>query len=218
MELEKEVFKIGSSILEKSRKSRFLFLEKNFWYKLFMSWTLKSPKLKTSLFRFIDVLPTLKTDKQFLEYFEEYFKDQELTGLASKIGRLAPSLMASMVKKNIEKAARMFIAGSSIEEALPVLKKNWEKGQAFSVDILGEAILSEKEADEYLNSCNLLIDQLKKESFKSNKILTEDRLGSIPVVNVSIKASALYSQIKVEAFEDSKEKIKKRLRSLLKKQ
>ena len=96
---EKDVFEIGSTILEKSRKSRFSFLEKNFWYKLFMSWTLKSPRLKTSLFRFIDVLPSLKTDKQFLDHFEEYFKGQDLTGVASKMGRLAPSFLASQVKK-----------------------------------------------------------------------------------------------------------------------
>ena len=211
---EKEVFEIGSSILEKSRQSRFSFLKKNFWYKLMMNWTMKSPRLKTSLFRFIDVLPSFKTDKQFLDGFEEYFKDVELAGLAKGVGGLAPSLMAGMVKKNIEKAAKMFIAGRDIKEALPVLKENWDKGMAFSVDILGEAILSEKEADEYFNSCNELLDQLKKQNFSKNQILEEDKLGSIPVINLSVKASALYSQIKVEAWEDSKDKIKKRLRPL----
>ena len=216
---EKLVFQEGSRLLKQSRKQEALFLKKNWWYQKMLSWVMSNAKLKTSLFRFIDVLPSLSDDKQFLSHFKEYFKGQELAFITSGLGRLAPSLMVKNVKKQISQVAKMFITGSNVEEALKIISKNWEKNRAFSMDILGEATLSEKEAENYFQRYFSLMDRLLKSSqnWQKKEILQRDSFGPIPSVNISIKASSLFSQIKTEAWDYSKSHLKDRLRPLFQK-
>lgn len=184
-----------------------------------LAWTMNNAKLKTSLFRFIDVLPALSDDREFLSHFNEYFKDQELGGLLSGVGRIAPSLIVKNIKKQIRQVAKMFIVGSHAKEALPVIAKSWEEGMAFSMDILGEATLSEQEAESYFKQYLQLMDDLTlaQKSWPAKKNLQKDSFGSVPGVNISIKASSLFSQIKTEAWVYSKEHIKNRLRPIFQK-
>ncbi len=217
--LEKLIFQNGSELLKESQKKDSRLLEKNWWYKKMLSWTMNNPKLKTSLFRFIDVLPSLSDDRRFLSHFNEYFKDQEMGLIASGLGRIAPSLMAKNIKKQVGQVAKMFIIGASAQEAVRVISKNWESGLAFSMDILGEATLSEKEASAYFKQYLLLMDELAKasRSWPKKALLQEDAWGPIPAVNISVKASSLFSQIKTEAWEYSKKQLKARLRPLFQK-
>ena len=180
---------------------------------------MSNQKLKTNLFRFIDVLPSLSNEQQFLSYFKEYFKDQEIGFIASGLGQLAPSLMVKNIKKQISQVAKMFITGSNNKEALKIISKNWENNLAFSMDILGEATLSEDEAESYFKKYFTLMDKLTEASklWPKRELLQKDSFGDLPSGNISIKASSLFSQIKVEAWEYSKEQIKNRLRPLFQK-
>ena len=209
--LEKLIFEKGSELLKQSQKQDSLFLEKNWWYKKMLAWTMKNKKLKTSLFRFIDVLPSLSNNKQFLSHFNEYFKGQELSLISSGLGKALPSVMVKNIKKQITEVAKMFITGSNVKEALSLLSKNWEQGLAFSMDILGEATLSEQEADFYNKSYLDMMDQLllDQKTWPKQKKLEQDNFGKIPAINISIKASSLFSQIKVEAWEYSKKHLKR---------
>ena len=218
-DLEKLIFKKGSLLLEASRKKESLFLKKNWWYQKMLSWTMSHQQLKTNLFHFIDVLPSLSKDELVVSHFKEYFKDQNMARLGLGLGALSPSLLARGIRKQIQQVAKMFITGSDIKEALPLLSKNWKRGLAFSIDILGEATLSEKEAlcyfDQYLHLMEELSQAVK--NWPKKEKLQKDIFGPIPSVNVSIKASSLYSQIKTEAWEESKKQIKARLRPLFQK-
>ena len=62
--------------------------------------------------------------------------------------------------------------------------------------LLGEAIISEEEADAYQQSYLNLISGLAPEvnAWPENMQIDCDHLGPIPRVNVSLKLSALYSQ------------------------
>ena len=217
--LEKLIFEKGSELLKQSQKQESLFLEKNWWYKKMLAWTMKNKKLKASLFRFIDVLPSLSNDKQFLSHFNEYFKDQDLAFISSGLGKALPSVMVKNIKKQITQVARMFITGSNVQEALSLLSKNWERGLAFSMDILGEATLSEKEAEFYQKAYLDMMDQLisAQKTWPKQERLEQDSFGKIPAINISIKASSLFSQIKVEAWEYSKKHLKDSLRPLFQK-
>ena len=53
------------------------------------------------------------------------------------------------MKKSVGSMARQFITGRTGADAVPVLKKIRSRGVGFTVDILGEAVVSEKEAEEY---------------------------------------------------------------------
>ena len=116
--LEKLIFEKGSELLKHSQKRDSIFLEKNWWYKKMLSWTMRNKSLKTSLFRFIDVLPSLSNDEQFLSHFNEYFKDQELSFISSGLGKVLPSVMVKNIKKQITQVAKMFITGANVQEAL----------------------------------------------------------------------------------------------------
>ena len=219
MSLEKLIFEKGSELLIQSRKKDSLFLKKNWWYKKILSWTMQNKNLKSSLFRFIDVLPSLSNNEQFISHFNEYFKDQELSFISSGLNKALPSLMQKNIKKQISQVAKMFITGSNVQEALKTLSKNWNQGFAFSMDILGEATLSEKEAEfynqAYLDMMNQLLTAQKTWLKKEHQ--EKDSFGKIPSVNISIKASSLFSQIKTEAWEYSKKHLKDKLRPLFQK-
>ena len=216
---EKLIFEKGSELLEQSHKQDSVFLEKNWWYKKMLSWTMKNKSLKSSLFRFIDVLPSLSNEEQFLSHFKEYFKNQELSFISAGIGKALPSVMVKSMKKQITQVAKMFITGSNVQEALNQLSKNWNQGLAFSMDILGEATLSEKEADFYNKAYLDMMSQLlsAQKTWPQKEQLQQDIFGKIPAINISIKASALFSQIKTSAWEYSKKHLKDKLRPLFQK-
>ena len=216
--LEKLIFEDGLELLKKSQKEGSVFLEKNWWYKKMLSWTMNNHNLKTRLFHFIDVLSSLSEseDKKVLSIFNEYFKDQELGFIGSGLGKLSPGLFVKNIKNQVQQVAKIFITGANVEEALPVLRKNWNNNLAFSIDILNEATLSEKEAKDcfhqYLELMDFLTQNIK--NWPQKEKLQSDNLGPTPSINVSIKATSIFSQIKEEAWEFSKEEIKKRLRPL----
>ena len=60
------------------------------------------------------------------------------------MSRLAPWLVGPTVKKSVGSMARQFITGRTGAEAVPVLKKIRARKVGFTVDILGEAVVSEK--------------------------------------------------------------------------
>ncbi len=194
---------------------------KDWWYGRIMEWSMKNEHFKTQMFRFVDVLPYLNSGSEVARHLKEYFAESgdELPSVFNfglGLGSLAPSLMAGAVKKNVTQMAKMFITGETPDEALGVLKKARKNKIAFTVDLLGEACLSEIEAADYQNRYTELITWLANDATSWNHIplIDEDNRGPIPRVNVSVKLSSLYSQIDVKAWDSSKELVKERLRPL----
>ena len=83
--------------------------------------------------------------------------------------------------------------GTDAASALPNLRTLWDDGIAFSVDLLGEACVSDAEAEAYQNKYLDLVNNLPATvaSWKPNARLESDHLGPIPRTNVSIKISSL---------------------------
>ncbi|NCN27954.1 bifunctional proline dehydrogenase/L-glutamate gamma-semialdehyde dehydrogenase [bacterium] len=224
-QLEARVKELGQEIFEKSRASEFGLFNKNYWSGRMMDWSMKNAKFKVELFRFVDVLPTLKTSDQIVEHVKAYFMRPDLelsawikTALgAATLGGVASKIASSSIKKNVESMAKTFICGENSQTAEPTLKKLWETGSAFTLDILGEVVVSEKEAQEHYEKYLELIENLPShvESWGANPQLEEAAHGKIPRVNVSVKCSSLYSQISNLSFESSVEGVKARLRPLM---
>jgi RHH-type proline utilization regulon transcriptional repressor/proline dehydrogenase/delta 1-pyrroline-5-carboxylate dehydrogenase len=192
---------------------------KDFWYGSIMEWSMKNEKFKTNMFRFVDVLPSLTSGNEVARHLKEYFTEngEELPSVFNMglgLGSLAPGLMAGAIRKNITAMAKMFITGENPDEALPVLKKARKNKITFTVDILGEATLSEKEAQDYQNKYKELIDWLVNDSQKWEEVpqIDRDHEGALPKVNVSVKMTALYSQINDKSWDETKDILKERLR------
>ncbi|MES2803748.1 MAG: proline dehydrogenase family protein [Bdellovibrionota bacterium] len=216
----------GEEILKRMEsQSKGSLFSKDFWYGSVMDWSMKNEKFKTNMFRFVDVLPSLTSADGVATHLKEYFSEGGKTELPAVfnmglgLGSLAPSLMAGAIKKNVTSMAKMFITGETPDEALSVLKKARKNNLTFTVDILGEATLSEKEALEYQKRYMELIEWLAKDAAKwdENPLLDRDADGPIPKINVSVKMTAVYSQINDKAWDESKAMLKERLRPIFKK-
>lgn len=194
---------------------------KDWWYGRIMEWSMKNEHFKTQMFRFVDVLPSLSSGSEVARHLKEYFAESgddlpSVFNFGVGLGSLAPGLMAGAVRKNVTQMAKMFITGETPAEALSVLKKQRKSKIAFTVDLLGEACLSEREAVEYQKKYMDLLAWLAKDAANWEHVaqIDEDHKGPIPRVNISVKLSSLYSQIDVKAWDKSKEIVKERLRPL----
>lgn len=219
---EERIRNRGRAIFAAMENDSTSIFNKDWWYGRIMDWSMKNEAFKTQMFRFVDVLPYLNSSGEVAKHLKEYFADggEELPGIFNfglGLGSLAPGLLAGTVKKNVEQMAKMFITGESPTAALPVLKKARKEKLCFTADLLGEATLSEKEALEYQERYLTLIKDLARdaESWPSETQIDEDETGPIPKVNVSVKVTALYSQIDEAAWENSTDMCKQRLRPIL---
>ena len=193
------------------------------WYGRIMEWSMGNEALKVQTLRFVDVLPALNSSGSVVEHMQEYFKGQEV-GLAGPLkfglnmSRLTPWLVGPTVKKSVGSMARQFITGRTGAEAVSTLKKIRSRNVGFTVDILGEAVVSEREADEYYHRYLELIESLAAEAknWPHSEQLEGGTNGSrpMPKVNVSVKISALYSQIHPADPEGAIAHLKDRLRPL----
>ena len=217
------VFNKGQEILKRMEEAgKASIFSKDFWYGNIMEWSMKNEQFKTQMFRFVDVLPALNSSAEVAQHLQEYFSGSggELPAVFNVglgLGSLAPGLMAGAIRKNVTQMAKMFITGENPQEALPVLKKSRKSKLAFTVDILGEATLSENEALDYQKKYLELIDWLAKDAAGWDDIpqIDSEATGPLPKVNVSVKLTALFSQINDRDWEHTKTELKNRLRPIL---
>ena len=221
-ELDLEIRRTGERILKSldDDSSASLF-SRDTWYRKVMDWSMKNPHFKVQMFRFVDVLPYLQSSAEVARHLKEYFSESgddlpSVFNFGLGLGSMAPGLMAGAVRKNVTAMAKMFITGETPADALPALVKARAQKIAFTADLLGEAALSEKEAAEYLKRYRDLITMLADAAVDWETIpqIDRDERGEIPKVNVSVKVTALYSQIDESAWDESLTVAKSRVREL----
>jgi RHH-type proline utilization regulon transcriptional repressor/proline dehydrogenase/delta 1-pyrroline-5-carboxylate dehydrogenase len=202
---------------------------KGWWTGKVMDWSMKNENFKVQLFRFVDVLPYLNTSDSLTRHIDEYFsgEGQDVPkvlkwgagAMGSGLGgKLAAGLMAKTIRSNIEGMAKQFIVGENTADAMKNLKKIRKDGFAFTVDILGEASVSELESDAYLNEYLELLDALKKDQASWPALgVGEVDWGHAPKVNISVKPTALFSQASPKDYEGSIRGMQDRLATILRK-
>jgi RHH-type transcriptional regulator, proline utilization regulon repressor / proline dehydrogenase / delta 1-pyrroline-5-carboxylate dehydrogenase len=195
---EDRILELGAQMLTMARNHKAGLLSAKFYSDALMNWSMKDPNFKVQLFRFVDAFPMLKTPEDVFEHLKDYLSQPGVTvpapiELALKAGGIAKGLAAGQISKQITGMASKFIAGTDAKSALSNLKSLWEDGIAFSVDLLGEACVSDEEADHYQGKYLDLINNLPDAvaAWKPNQRLETDHLGAIPRTNVSIKVSSL---------------------------
>ncbi len=194
---------MGSSLFDKGQ-----------WQGRMMDWAMRDARFKTQLFRFVDVLPVLGSAGAVLSHLREYFGEAQPFGFLRpllKISGWAPAVTSWILRRNITSMANQFISGETAEDALPMLEERAREGVGFTVDILGETAVSEKEAETYAARYLELIEVLAAKTARWPRAGP----GSQPRVNVSIKISALLSQIHPSDPKMAIDRLKERLRPLL---
>ncbi len=197
-----EVFRIGSDLLLRARASKSGIFSAKFYSDKLMSWSMKDQDFKVQLFRFVDVFPMLTTPEQVHDHLADYLSQPGVTlppgmDLGLKAGGIAKGLMTKTISSQIKSMASKFIAGTDARSAQPRLRELWENNIGFSVDLLGEACVSDAEADEYRDKYLDLINNLPGEvaGWETKPQIESDHLGAIPRCNVSIKVSSLSAKM-----------------------
>jgi RHH-type proline utilization regulon transcriptional repressor/proline dehydrogenase/delta 1-pyrroline-5-carboxylate dehydrogenase len=113
--------------------------------------------------------------------------------------------------------AHRFIVAESPAAALGGLRDLWNDGVATTVDLLGEATVTETEADRYAARCDDALRELAvaARGWAPRPTLEADSVGALPRANVSVKVSALTPLLKPDAPEVGREDAAERLRPLL---
>ena len=219
---EQRIQEIGSSLLDHARSKKQSWLSTAFWSDKLMDWAMENEEFKIQLFRFVDTFPTLVTPEQVHDHLVDYLTQPNVIlppgiGIGLKAGGLAQGTMTKTVTSQITKMAKRFIAGTDAVTALPELERIWKEGTAFSVDLLGEACVSNAEAEEYRQRYLDLLTNLPEtvSSWKANEILENDHLGSIPRTNISIKISSLFANTDPIAHDLSIDGLFEALRPIL---
>jgi RHH-type proline utilization regulon transcriptional repressor/proline dehydrogenase/delta 1-pyrroline-5-carboxylate dehydrogenase len=224
-EIEQHTQAIGREIFARLTVETPSVFQFAWWDEKILDWCMRDDTLKVQMFRFIDVLPMLKTSEQIARHLQEYFLDhKEIFPLAVQWGlnfashrSAAARAVAMAVRRNVTRMAQRFIAGATPTEALIAIRKLRRQGQAFTLDLLGEATLSEAEAVTYQQRYLDLITSLAAatRTWEPVESIDTDHTGLIPRVNVSLKLTALYSQFDAIAPEQSAQQVKARLRPVL---
>ena len=226
-DFDKRIKALGREFFSLIRGETPSVFDKGWWTGKLLDWCMSNDSFKIQLFRFVDVLPYLTTTESLSRHLEEYFAgdDEDIPSVlkwgaktAGVGGRVAGKILSHTIRANIESMAKQFIIGENTKEAINILKELRKNNFGFTVDILGEASVSEKEAELYQQSYLDLLDSLKREETEWTSFgdaASSLDWGHAARVYISVKPSSLYSQTNPADFDGSVQAISNRFKPIL---
>jgi proline dehydrogenase len=183
----------------------------------------RDAELKAALFRLVDVTPATRSLDDLARHLSEYLEDVDekppSLEVAMRMSHNAPGRRALGIAATtgVRRMAHRFIVGATPRQAVPVLRELWDDGVASTVDLLGEATVTQVEADRYAERCadalTVLADAYAR--LPSRPALESDPRGPLPRANVSVKVSALTPLLRPDAPDIGRADAAARLRPLL---
>ena len=166
-----------------------------------MAWAMSNEGLRVQLFRLIDCLPSLRSKAETARHMQEYLASDAVTLSALKSllnfstdNPNSPTaiMAATTLNTAVETLARRYISGANLSEAIKTIEKLRRDRYCFTMDLLGEAVISELEAQSYLERYLHMMTELSARAKNWPDIDLIDRADneSLPKVQVSVKLSA----------------------------
>jgi RHH-type proline utilization regulon transcriptional repressor/proline dehydrogenase/delta 1-pyrroline-5-carboxylate dehydrogenase len=225
---EAKTQEIARQLLASTREKRSLWAQvrdQMRWDDKLLDWAMSNPGLRVQLFRFIDCLPALHGNAEIARHMQQYLGEESVELPSALKGILnftdpnsAPAqLAAATISKAVEALAFKYIAGETVPQVIKTIDRLRREKMAFTIDLLGEAVITEAEAKAYLQGYLDLMEQLAQEAQRWSKVPEIDEADGEPPpkVQVSVKLTAFYSQFDPIDPEGSKEKVCDRIRILL---
>lgn len=225
---ETQTQSIARQLLKATRENRNFFSQMRDqmrWDDKLLGWTMSNPGLRVQMFRFIDCLPALRSKAEIARHMQEYLSDESVelpSALKGMLNFASPDSMpgqvaATTVSTAVETLAHKYIAGDSIQQVIKTIEQLRKQKMAFTVDLLGEAVVTEAEAKLYLDRYLDLMQQLTEASQRWSTVdLIDQAEGEpIPKIQVSVKLTAFYSQFDPLDAQGSEERVSERIRLLL---
>lgn len=227
---EAKTQEIAKELLQATREKRNFFAQMQDQMRLddkLLGWTMSNPGLRVQLFRFIDSLPALGSKAEIARHLQEYLGVAQvelpsaLKGILNytNADSMPAQVAATTVSTAVETLAKKYIAGENIQQAVRSIEKLRKDKMGFTLDLLGEAVITETEAQSYLDRYLEMITQLTHAARNWGLVPAVDQAGDqeLPRVQVSVKLTAFYSQFDPLNERGSQEKVSDRLRILLRK-
>ena len=181
-------------------------------------------ELRAALFRFVDVTPACRSLDDLARHLADYLEEVDdrpppiaaaMRMSGTKAGRAA--LGAAAAAGRAPHGAPLHRRRDARRPRCKTIRHLWEDGAAVSLDLLGEATVTEAEADRYAARCLDALETLAAAAprGRSGPVLESDSLGPLPRVNLSVKVSALTPLLRPEAPEVGREDAARRMRPLL---
>jgi RHH-type proline utilization regulon transcriptional repressor/proline dehydrogenase/delta 1-pyrroline-5-carboxylate dehydrogenase len=164
-------------------------------------------ELRAALFRFVDVVPACRSLDDLARHLAAFLDEVPETpaplSAAMRISgtRAGRAALGAAAAGGVRHLAHRFIVGETPTAALGVLRSLWDEGVASSVDLLGEATVTEAEADRYAGRCADAIESLTAPMARwpAQEMLESDGVGVLPRCNVCVKISALTPLLRPDA-------------------
>ncbi len=218
--LEREVFEVGRRLaraLPTTRNPLKALDEKA------MDLASSDAELKAALFRFVDVVPACRSLDDLAHHLTSFLSEvgspPPPISVAMKMGNTKPgrAALGAAAAAGVRHMAHRFIVGEDPKAARGVLKDLWKDGVASSVDLLGEATVTQSEAQRYADRCADALQTISTagRGWPSRGHLERDSVGPLARANLSVKVSALTPLLRPDAPERGKRDAADRLRPLL---
>ncbi len=179
-----------------------------------LEWTSRHRGLQAALLRMVDVAPACRDDHDLADHLRALVSDVDDGGILVRgavhlpdavLGRLAAGVVRQMASR--------FIVGSDPRAAAGELERMWLAGKATTLDLLGEATVTEAEGDRYAERCadalRALAEQTRRwppnarlETPGASADSTSHPASAAPPVaraDLSIKLSALTPLLRAQA-------------------
>ncbi len=199
-----------------------------YWQQQSMNWMTRDEDLKLRLFRFVEVLPALRTPRDIASHLLEYLRRDEdkhgplplplrLALLYRKPDSVYARLIAGITRWTCGVMANQFIAGATPREAIAAVLGFRKQGMTFTLDLLGETVISDRVAREHQEHYIQLTQEISKGAgeWEAAAILDEAPWGALPRVNISLKLSAIVTKFDPLDYGGSIEAVLDRLRPVL---
>jgi RHH-type proline utilization regulon transcriptional repressor/proline dehydrogenase/delta 1-pyrroline-5-carboxylate dehydrogenase len=225
---EAKTQEIAKHLLAATKENRSFFAQMRDqmrWDDKLLAWAMANPGLRVQLFHFIDCLPSLRSKPEIARHLQEYLGDESVELPAALKGMLnfanpdsVPAQVASTtITAAVETLAHKYIAGENIKQVIKTIERLRKDKMAFTIDLLGEAVITETEAQSYLEHYLELMTQLSEAARNWPVVEAIDQADgeSISRVQVSVKLTAFYSQFDPLDAKGSQERVGDRIRLLL---
>jgi RHH-type proline utilization regulon transcriptional repressor/proline dehydrogenase/delta 1-pyrroline-5-carboxylate dehydrogenase len=189
-DLETRIHSLGRRLLESAEQSAPA--NRHAWLDRLILQAIDEPGFRVQTLRFIDVLPTLRDDAELVGHLKDYFSGLELPwpevsgwSLRHSDAPWALHIAAPLLRATLRTLSRRFMGGYNLTQARNTIEKLNRRGMGYTLDLLGEAVVSAAEAQRYQQAYLDLLQGLPPGDVVEN----ETRRPQI-----SLKLSALYSQ------------------------
>lgn len=213
----KELEALEQRLTEAAARQPFFPLSPHWWQEQILSLATRDPEFRVRLLRFVDVLPTLRSAAAVADHVRQYFGDlpsapvRAASGLSAQ-GPLRP-VLSRVLRQGVLATARRFIAGATPDEAVSDLTDLAHQGSGATLHLLGEATLSEAEAQRYLELHQTMMETLEQQQQKLTP--RGAQWEGVPAVNLSLKPSAFCAHFEPAAPDVVSAGLRARLRPLL---